>query len=241
MKKIILIILIASFVLVNCGRREVVVPRTEVVQHEMGPKTIFYDNFNTRKNEWQQIRGNWRVDTRGFFLQRSADPRSLNSIIYVDHPQAADATYETYVRVKPDLPSTITSSMQDQRLLNNVRYIIGAGIVFRMRDSNNFYMFRLAGEEGAVLGKMVDGEWIDIANPRSANYLPERVKFSESNWYRLKVEAYGSRIVCYINDSVVASSTDTTFSLGNFGLVTFKTMADFDYFKVSTRQELENR
>jgi len=241
MKKIILIILIASFFVVNCGKREVVVPRTEVVQREVGPKTLFYDNFNNRKNEWQQIRGNWRVDTRGFFLQRSADPRSLNSIIYVDHPQAADATYETYVRVKPDLPSTITSSMQDQRLLNNVRYIIGAGIIFRMRDANNFYMFRLAGEEGAVLGKMVDGEWIDIANPRSANYLPERVKFSEANWYRLRVDAYGSRIVCYINDSVVASRTDTSFSLGNFGLVTFKTMADFDYFKVYTRQELENR
>jgi hypothetical protein len=102
-------------------------------------------------------------------------------------------------------------------------------------------MFRLAGEEGAVLGKMVDGEWIDIANPRSANFLPERVKFSRANWYRLKVDAYGSRIVCYINDSVVVSRTDTTFSLGNFGLVTFKTKADFDYFKVYTRQELENR
>lgn len=241
MKKIVLILLIVSFVAIGCGKKQVVVPRTEVVQKELGPKTIFYDNFNNRKNEWQQIRGNWKVDPRGFFLQRSADPRDLNSIIYVDHPQAADATYETYVRVNPDLPSYITGSMQDQRLLNNVRYIIGAGIIFRMRDANNFYMFRLAGEEGAVLGKMVDGEWIDIANPRSSNFLPERVKFSEANWYRLKVDAYGSRIVCYINDSVVASKTDTTFSLGSFGLVTFKTKADFDFFKVNTKQELENR
>jgi hypothetical protein len=241
MKKLIFIILIASLVIVSCGRREVVVPRTEVIQREVGPKTIFYDNFNSRKNEWQQIRGNWKVDPRGFFLQRSADERALNSVIYVDHPQAADATYETYVRITPDLPTYITGSMQDQRLLNNVRYIIGAGIIFRMQDSNNFYMFRLAGEEGAVLGKMVDGEWIDIANPRSANFLPERVKFSEANWYRLRVDAYGSSIVCYINDSVVVSSSDTTFTLGNFGLVTFKTKADFDYFKVYTRQELENR
>src|SRR4030042_6685153 len=96
MKKLIFIILILSLLVISC-RREVVVPRTEVIQREVGPKTIFYDNFNSRKNEWQQVRGNWKVDPRGFFLQRSADERALNSIIYVDHPQSADATYQNYV------------------------------------------------------------------------------------------------------------------------------------------------
>jgi hypothetical protein len=63
----------------------------------------------------------------------------------VDHPQVADATIETFIRIRPDLPATITSSAQDQQMLNNVRYIIGAGIIFRMKDQDNFYMFRLAG------------------------------------------------------------------------------------------------
>ncbi len=197
-----------------------------------GVVTVFYDNFDVRKNEWQQIRGNWKFDANGFLLQQSADPRHINSIIYVDHPQVANATIETFVRINPDLPATITGSQQDQQMLNNVRYVIGAGIVFRMKDQDNFYMFRLAGEEGAVLGKMVNGEWIDLANPRSADFLPERVKFSGSNWYRLKVKAYGNSINCYINDSAVASATDTTFSLGRFALCTFKTRADFDYIKV---------
>jgi hypothetical protein len=194
--------------------------------------TVFYDNFDFRKNEWQQIRGNWRF-YNGFLVQDSADPRHINSVIFVDHPQVADATIETFIRVRPDLPQQITGSIQDQRLLNDVRYIIGAGIIFRMQNQDNFYMFRLAGEEGAVLGKLVNGEWIDIANPRSADYLRQRIKFSRNNWYRLKVRVYGNRITCFINDSAVVNAVDHTFSLGRVGLCTFKTRADFDFIRIS--------
>ena|GEM_PF-1645351 len=240
-----LIILLGSVILFTCSQKQEVEVAPQPVAAKQtiqpGPKTIFFDNFNTRKNEWQQVRGNWKVDANGFFLQRSADPRHINSIIFVDHPQAADCSIETFVRVKPDLPAALTDSVQDRNLLRNVRYIIGAGIIFRFKDPDNFYMFRLAGEEGAVLGKMVDGIWVDLSNPRSADYLQERIKFSESNWYRLKVDAYGSRIICYINDSVVVSKSDTTYSLGNFGLCTFKTKADFDYIKVYDKTEIEDR
>lgn len=122
--------------------------------------TVFYDNFDFRKNEWQQIRGNWRF-YNGFLVQNSADPRHINSIIFVDHPQVADFSIETFVRVQPDLPQYVTGSIQDQRLLNDVRYIIGAGIIFRMLDQNNFYMFRLAGEEGQCwVSWLTENGWI---------------------------------------------------------------------------------
>lgn len=237
--KYLLVISLLLMVLWGCSRRE---PNIEPPsQKQPSPKTIFYDNFDNRKNEWQQVRGTWKVSADGFFLQRSADPRAINSIIYVDHPQSADATIDTFVRINPDLPgTTISNNPRDQEMLNNVRYYIGAGIIFRMKDQDNFYMFRLAGEEGAVLGKMVDNVWVNLSNPRSADYLPERVKFSESNWYRLKVEAYGDRITCYINDSVVCSKSDSTFNLGKFGLCTFKTKADFDFIKVYDKTSMEN-
>ncbi len=195
--------------------------------------TVFYDNFDFRKNEWQQVRGNWRFHSNGFLVQSSADPRHINSVIYINHPQVADSTIETFVRIRPDLPAYITGNMQDQRLLNDVRYIIGAGIIFRMQNQDNFYMFRLAGEEGAVLGKLIGGEWVDIANPRSADYLRERVKFSRNNWYHLKVRVYGSRITCYINGSAVVNVVDNTLTLGRVGLCTFKTRADFDFIRIS--------
>jgi hypothetical protein len=230
-------LIVLTFVLffgLGCSKDRVIpIVEPQVTQENTEGISIFYDNFDERKNEWQQVRGNWKNSSDGFFAQTSADPRAINSFIYVDHPQVADATIETFVRVIPDLPEIYNpNNPQDQEMLKNVRYIIGAGIIFRMKDENNFYMFRLAGEEGAVLGKMVENEWVDLANPRSADYLTGRVKFSASNWYRLKVEAYGEKITCYINDSVVASISDTTFRLGKFGLCTFKTKADFDFIKV---------
>lgn len=228
------------FAFTFCGGKSVPVapapPPAQTVQTAQastGPNTIFFDNFNNRKNEWQQVSGNWIVAQQGFMVQKASDPRMLNCLMYVSHPQAANCTIETYVRIVPDLPSVITDSAADQALVRNVRYIIGAGIIFRMKDNNNYYMFRLAGEEGAVLGKMVNGVWVDIDNPRSIDFLPERVRFSQANWYALKVECNGDRIICYINDSVVVNKTDTQFSLGRFGLCTFKTRADFDYFRVN--------
>jgi hypothetical protein len=235
----------SMFILLGCTPKTVEVVTQPVAgtpaQPQTGPKTLFYDNFDTRKNEWQQVRGIWKLDDKGFFLQCSADPRHINSIVYVDYPQAADGTIETFVRINPDLPAVLTDSPQDRELLRSVRYIAGAGIIFRYKDQDNFYMFRLAGEEGAVLGKMVDGVWVDLVNPRSADFLPERVKFSGSNWYRLKVEAYGSQLVCSIDDSVVATKTDTTFDLGRFGLCTFQAKADFDYIKVVDKTESESK
>ncbi len=233
-----MVLVAVLFVVSFCGGKSVAVapaPTAEAVQTSVitaGPKTIFFDNFNDRKNEWQQISGNWIVALQGFMVQKASDPRMLNCLMYVSHPQAANCTLETYVRIVPDLPAVITDSPADQEMVRNVRYIIGAGIIFRMKDQNNYYMFRLAGEEGAVLGKMVDGVWVDIDNPRSLDFLPERVRFSQDNWYELKVDCYGDNIICSINDSVVVNKSDTQFSLGRFGLCTFKTRADFDYFKV---------
>ncbi|MCK5059117.1 MAG: hypothetical protein KAT34_20885 [Candidatus Aminicenantes bacterium] len=229
--------IVVLFTFTFCGGKSVAyapppAQTVQTAQASAGPNTIFFDNFNNRKNEWQQVNGNWIVAQRGFMVQRASDPRMLNCLMYVSHPQAAKFTIETYVRIVPDLPSVITDSAADQALVRNVRYIIGAGIIFRMKDNNNYYMFRLAGEEGAVLGKMVNGVWVDIENPRSIDFLPERVRFSQANWYALKVVCNGDRITCYINDSVVVNKTDTQFSLGRFGLCTFKTRADFDYFKV---------
>lgn len=208
---------------------------------QVGPKTIYYDTFDFVKPEWQQVSGIWEVRD-GFLLQKSDDPRQLNTIRYLQTPRVSDATIETLVRINPSRPTMWTDSPADRDLANNIRYIIGAGIIFRMRDQQNFYMFRLAGEEGAVLGRMVDGQWnnTDLCNPRVRDFLEgSRIGFRQDNWYRLKVDAYANRIQVYINDEPVCSAVDNTFNLGQVGLVTFKTGADFDYLKVTDRTQSE--
>jgi hypothetical protein len=196
-------------------------------------RTIFFDSFDGVKPEWQQFAGIWETIS-GWMIQRTDDPRQLNAIKYINTPRASDCVIETEVRVKPYRPSQWTNSAEDEDLRRGIRSIYGAGVVFRMKNKDNYYMFRLAGEEGAVLGKMVDGEWKDLENPRVRGILRgERIGFRDDNIYRLRVEAVGARIQCFIDDEPVCTHTDSSFDLGQIGLVTFKTGAEFDFIKVT--------
>ncbi len=212
-----------------------VAPPVEVDPEDRGggsrADVIFRDDFDYGKPEWQQVGGFWET-ADGLARQKSDDPRSLNAIRYIKTPRVSDAVIETELRVRPYRPAQFTDSDADQQLKRNIRYVVGAGIIFRMKDPDNFYMFRLAGEEGAVLGKMVGGEWIDIENPRVRDFL-EGYRLGFRDTYRLRVEVGANRIRCYINDEPVVNTVDSTFSLGHVGLVTFKTAAEFDYVKIT--------
>jgi hypothetical protein len=224
-------------------------PQTTITQSAstsvVSARTLFYDPFNAVKGEWQQVSGIWetRTDT-GYLMQKSDDPRQLNAIRYLQTPRIADATIETSVRINPTRPPQFLNGADpaDADLMKALRYTMGAGIIFRMKDSRNYYMFRLAGEEGAVVGKMVDGEWFDLCNPRVRDFLTgSRIGFRADNWYRLRVDVEGQQITAYIDDEPVCRVTDKTFILGSAGVVTFKTPADFDYFKMTNNKETEIR
>ncbi|MCP4662711.1 MAG: hypothetical protein GY856_45540 [bacterium] len=226
-----LIVLAMAFLLPGCASADQQPPAAV----DTARNVIYYDNFDYAKGEWQQVSGFWET-LDGHLIQKTDDPRQLNAIRYILTPRIADATIETEVRVRPDRPEQWTSSAADEALARNIRFIIGAGIIFRMQNPDNYYMFRLAGEEGAVLGRMIDGQWNeqDLCNPRVRDFLEgSRIGFRADNWYRLKVEAYANRLIVYINDEPVCSAVDNTFSVGGVGLVTFKTAADFDYIKVT--------
>jgi hypothetical protein len=99
-------------------------------------------------------------------------------------------------------------------------------------------MFRLAGEEGCVLGRMVDGKWYNFVNPRRAKFL-EGGRIKPNYWYALKVKVIGNNIQCFINDSPVINYSDfeskggkEPITVGHLGLATFKCFADFEYINV---------
>jgi hypothetical protein len=201
--------------------------------------TLFYDSFDSVKSEWQQGGGIWERKTLdGYLVQKSDDPKYLNALYYVQTPKVLDGTVETLVRISYVRPTTLDpNNPADQELMRSLRYTMGAGLIFRMKDQQNYYMFRLAGEEGVVLGRMVRGEWNDICNARVREFLEgSRIGFRPDNWYRLKVDMYGSSITAYINDEPVCRYTDPSQDIGQVGVVTFKAPADFDYFRVTNRE-----
>lgn len=191
---------------------------------------LLADDFNQYNPQWRTVRGQWAVQD-GSAIQVRDDAREQNAIMYFDPLIVADAEVATAVKMSATLPQFPTP--EDGARINELRRIAGAGLVFRYQDENNFYMFRLAGEDGAVLGKMVDGQWQDIVNPRAADFGGALIKMDTE--YALRVRVQGRRIECWINGRAVANLEDSSFSTGRVGLVTFRTRAAFSSIRVVER------
>ncbi|MEE4356686.1 MAG: hypothetical protein V2I97_09455 [Desulfococcaceae bacterium] len=230
-----------------CTTERIIEKRVEVqtpAPPQNSSAAIFFDEFDpdnsALRNVWKsngKAHWVWQRQTdsslpgceNGCLKQNSEDIRALNAIMYVATPQMSNGTIKTKARIKYDMSVAPTKTE-----LENLRKFVGTGIIFRMVDENNYYMFRLAGEAGCVLGKMVNNKWIDLKNPRRLDFL-EGGRIRPNNWYRLKVKVYDNNIECFINDSPVIQyrDRDAPYTVGRFGLCTFKCFADFEFLEVT--------
>jgi pectate lyase len=193
-------------------------------------RVLLAEDFNDYDPHWRQVRGQWAL-VGGNLLQARDDARELNTMMFYDPLTVADADITTEVSVMTDLPQHLTAG--DDELLTSKRRVAGAGVVFRYQDEHNFYLFRTAGEEGVVLGKVVDGEWHELANPRAVDFAGVRLQ-SETP-YRLRVRVVGSRIQAWIGDKAVANVEDSSLGTGRIGLATFRAKAAFTALRVVER------
>lgn len=233
------VLLLGAVVSMGCGEKTVVVPQPPVVVPQPDqPK--FWEHFsgNQMTNGWINTRGQWLVQNEQFWQVRD-DPKELNALTYYDPLLVADGEIEVQVTVRTTMPQYRVDA--DEATLQAKRRFAGAGLVFRVQNADNFYMFRLAGEEGAVFGKMINGEFVDISNPRAADFMtPSDKNFGGALLrldvpYTLKVRTVGKTIQCFINDRAVVNTEDTTFTTGRTGITTFRAQAVFDDFKVWVR------
>src|SRR6266446_4561508 len=101
------------------------------------------------------------------------------------------------------------------------------GMVFRLKDANNYYIVRAnALEDNYRLYHVVAGNRCQFAG---ANF-----KVSSGEWHELRVECVGNKIVCYYDGVRKIEATDETFR--NAGKIGVWTKADsvtyFDDLKV---------
>jgi len=207
----------------SVGLRPVVVP----VSSE---RVLLSEDFDTYNPQWRQVRGQWAL-VGGNLLQARDDARELNSMMFFDPLTVADADITTEVSVINDMPQIITAG--DNELLTSKRRVAGAGLVFRYQDENNFYLFRTAGEEGVVLGKVIDGQWHELANPRAADFSGLMLKAQTP--YKLRVRVVGNRIQAWIGDRAVVNVEDSSLGTGRVGLATFRAKAAFTSLRVVER------
>jgi hypothetical protein len=193
-------------------------------------RVLLSESFDNYDPHWRQVRGHWAL-VEGNLLQARDDARELNAVMFNDSVSVADADITTEVSTLLDMPQVILAS--DDELLRTKRRVAGAGLVFRYQDEDNFYLFRTAGEEGVVLGKVVNGEWHELANPRAADFAGVMLKSGTP--YTLRVRIVGNRIQAWIGDRAVANIEDDSLGTGRIGLATFRSKASFSALRIVER------
>lgn len=90
----------------------------------------------------------------------------------------------------------------------------GAGLVFRLKDKDNYYVVRAnALEDNFRLYHVVNGRRIQFAG---ANF-----KVTSQQWHEIRVEARGEEFKCYYDGQLKFSAKDSTFrGAGKIGLWT---------------------
>jgi hypothetical protein len=104
------------------------------------------------------------------------------------------------------------------------------GLVFRLKDANNYYIVRAnALEDNYRLYHVVNGSRRQFAG---AN-----LRVTSGEWHELRVEAVGNKFICYYDGAKKIEATDDTFKdAGKVGLWTkADSLTYFDDLKVVAR------
>jgi hypothetical protein len=104
------------------------------------------------------------------------------------------------------------------------------GLVFRLKDPNNYYIVRANALENNY-------RLYHVVNGRRSQFAGANFKVTSGEWHELRVEAVGNKITCYYDGSKKIEATDDTFK--NAGKVGLWTKADsvtyFDDLKVTAK------
>lgn len=99
------------------------------------------------------------------------------------------------------------------------------GLMARYVDDRNYYYITMRNNGTLSLRKLVNDN-VAVLATASRNVAP-------NTWYSLRLEAIGSSLRAYVNGELYLQATDTSFPTGRYGLVTYKTAADYDALYVS--------
>ncbi len=104
------------------------------------------------------------------------------------------------------------------------------GLVFRLRDANNYYVVRANALEGNYnLYRVVNGTRREITG--------SKLRVTAGEWHEFRVEVRGNHLSCYFDGTKKIEATDDTFKdPGKIGLWTkADSVTSFDDLKVSAK------
>ncbi len=88
------------------------------------------------------------------------------------------------------------------------------GLVFRLKDPNNYYIVRANALENNY-------RLYHVVNGRRSQFAGANLKVTSGEWHELRVEAVGNKLTCYYDGNKKIEATDDTFKdAGKVGLWT---------------------
>jgi len=126
-------------------------------------------------------------------------------------------------------------SFQDLDLTVKFKAVSGsidraAGLVFRLKDPNNYYIVRANALENNY-------RLYHVVNGRRSQFAGANLKVTSGEWHELRVEVVGNKIACYYDGTKKIEATDDTFKdAGKVGLWTkADSVTSFDDLKVTAK------
>lgn len=142
----------------------------------------------------------------------------------VEHDASAPSTPGVLRQVgrvkRPDFPRLVLKDLIFTDVIVRVRcrpesgkVDQACGLMFRMRDSDNYYVTRANSLEGNVrLYRVVDGDRTEFASAE--------IVVAAGQWHTLEATARGQTLTVSWNGRPVITATDATFAKGKVGLWT---------------------
>ncbi|MFB5761236.1 family 16 glycoside hydrolase [Paenibacillus medicaginis] len=166
---------------------------------------LFSDNFEDGNTAgWTSVTGGWTVPTDGTNKVLSSGSQTTTSLITANAGGLwTDYTYEARMK----MPITDAN----------------AGILFRVQDANNYYMYRIhSSNKQLELYKSMNGQLkLVTSTPFTAK---------EKQWYTVKAVIQGNKISCYVDGQFKMEWTNpvTELTAGGIGFRTTSAGVHFD-------------
>ena len=93
------------------------------------------------------------------------------------------------------------------------------GAMVRYTDPSNYYYVTLRTSNELSLRKIVDGVVTELDRE------PFTMQFNQ--YYRLRIEAIGTKLVVYLNDTARLQASDSSHPQGRSGVITYRAAASF--------------
>ena len=170
--------------------------------------TLLSDNFEDGDSAgWTAASGTWSVINDG---SKVLNQKALGTAVITNGSPWTDYAYQAEVKIP----------VSDAN----------AGIIFRVQDSNNYYMYRINGTTNTVdLYKCVNGTLTNV----SSAVLTSTV--TPDQWYLIKAVVNGNNIKGYVNGYLKTDWTNpiTELTSGKVGLRTTSMNVSFDNILVT--------